>query len=1096
MVVSAALLLCGCSRREKTEPTLFELVPSKQSGIEFVNNVRDTEQFNIIDYLYFYNGGGVAIGDINNDGLADIYFSSNQQPNKLYLNKGNFTFEDITEKAGVEGAGNWKTGVTMVDINLDGYLDIYLCGVGRYKNFNGFNQLFINNGDLTFTESAKVYGLDFQGLSTHSIFFDYDRDGDLDMYLLNHSVHSTRSYGNVNLRYQTDSLAGDRLYKNTFRETGRVFFEDVSRQAGILSSQIGYGLGVAVSDLNRDGYPDIYVSNDFHENDYLYINQRDGTFREESKVSLAHSSRFSMGNDVADINNDGWPDIISLDMLPREESIIKSSAGEDSYEVYKFKLSYGYGKQVSRNALQINHGPIDSGRVVFSDIAQVAGIEATDWSWTPLAADFDGDGWKDLFVANGILRRPNDLDYINFFSTDSAQSSSLALAGKMPEGRVSNFIFQNRGGVFFEDKTNAWGLYVPSLSNGAAYGDLDNDGDLDLVVNQMNGPALIYRNQATTPFVALRLQADALVGNPRAVGATVEVTTGQTSQVQTLMPSRGFCSSSDYRLSFATLGADTVQVAVRWPDGAVSRHTVGGSQALLQYRAEAEGRDEAMPAPWLQPAAAVPFRHREDDFNAFNREALIPHMLSTLGPALAVADIDGDGDDDVFVGGGKGQPGQIFLQTASRIFRPVAPRVFEADAAAEDVAAVFFDADGDGDPDLVVAAGGQEEMQNVSLLQPRLYLNDGRGKFSKSESAFANVFLHASCVRPCDYDGDGDIDLFIGSPVMPFLYGMSPVSFLLNNNGKGVFSPDAAWLGTSTFNNPTRVRPGMVKDAAWADVNGDQRPDLVLAGEWMPITILIQQADHTFSNQTDSYGLTRSTGWWNAIEVGDFDGDGDPDFVVGNLGLNSRVKATPEKPLVMYLGDFDSNGASDHILVYYNGDKSYPFASRDQLVKQIPSLKKKFLRYSDYRAVNLEDIITPAQKGNSAMMQVECLTSSYFRNEGGRFVRFDLPVEAQFFPVFGIKAGDINHDGHQDILLAGNLDATQPDFGAYDAGVGLVLTGDGRGNFTAVPPRQSGFVVRGEGRKIAIAKDSKSGDVIYLVSRNNNTVLSFQKSKP
>lgn len=1103
LVAGFLILVWQCESQTESLPKdqLFHLVSSDHSRITFQNTLREDDKFNIIEYLYFYNGGGVAIGDINNDGLPDIYFSSNQQSNKLYLNKGDFKFEDITEKAGVSGEGNWKTGVTMADVNDDGLLDIYLCGVGRYKDFNGYNQLFINNGDLTFSERSKEFGLDFQGFSTHAAFFDYDRDGDLDMYLLNHSVHSTRSYGKVSLRYQTDSLAGDRLYQNQFRETGVIGFKNVTKESGILSSQVGYGLGLAISDVNRDGFPDIYVSNDFHENDYLYINQQDGTFKQQSKQSLAHSSRFSMGNEIADLNNDLWPDILTLDMLPREESVIKTSAGEDSYEVYKFKLNFGYEKQVSRNTFQLNRGLIDSGRVVFSDVAQAAGIEATDWSWCPLAVDFDGDGLKDVFISNGIVRRPNDLDYINFISNDSIQranqATGFALADMMPEGKVSNFVFKNRGDAF-EDKTSEWGLSLPSFSNGAAYADLDNDGDPDLVVNQINSEALLYRNQSSAnQFFTIKLKADSLKGNRNAIGAKIYVTSGGQIQLQELYPSRGYCSSSDYKLSFGQVNStDSVFIKVVWPDGKVSNRSLNSNAIVIEYSSKAplEGPFKKEPT-LLEQVSKLSFTHQEDEFNAFNRESLIPHMLSTEGPPMAVADVDGDGLEDVFIGGAKNQSGALFKQTASGAFIQAKVVAFEKHAVAEDTDAVFVDVDGDGDQDLVVVSGGQEEMKELTRLAPRMYINDGKGNFSFRSESFDRIFLHASCVKPQDYDGDGDMDLFIGASVMPFLYGMSPMSFLLQNDGRGNFQFDASWLGQSRFDNPTLVRPGMVKDAVWVDVNRDQRVDLILVGEWMPITVLIQQSDHRFLNQTSALGLDSTKGWWNAIEAGDFDNDGDTDFIIGNLGLNSRIDATPKKPLSMYLGDFDSNGGSDHIMVYYNGDSTYPFTSRDQLVKQIPSLKKKFLRYRDYRDVKLEDIITPVQKGNSALMKVEKLTSVVLRNHAGKFTVEELPMEAQYFPVYDIKATDVNVDGNLDVLMTGNLSATQPDFGSYDAGVGLVLMGDGKGNFTAMRPDQSGFVMLGEGRNIEVLKEAKSNDLLYLVSRNNQSVLSFKKRK-
>jgi enediyne biosynthesis protein E4 len=1100
-ILVVSFLSFSCKEKRKT---LFDLVPASKSGIGFENNLIESEQLNIIEYLYFYNGGGVAIGDINNDGLGDIYFSSNQGSSKLYLNKGNFQFEDITDKAGVVGKGNWKTGVTMADVNGDGLLDIYVCAVGKYKSFDGFNQSFINNGDLTFTERAKEYGLYFQGFSTQASFFDYDLDGDLDMYLLNHSVHSQRSVGRPANRTEVDSLSGDRLYRNELTETGKTFFVNVTKQAGILSSQLGYGLGLGISDVNRDGYPDIYVSNDFSENDYLYINQRNGLFALQSSECLPHSSRFSMGNDLADVNNDLWPDIFTSDMLANDESVIKTSASEDSYEVYKFKLDLGFGKQVSRNTLQMNRGNVNNGSIAFSDIAFAAGVAATDWSWSPLLADFDGDGWKDIFITNGIARRPNDLDYINFISNDSVQSalekSTLPWIKKMPTGKVSNFIFRNSHDLTFADSTEAWGIKLPSLSNGSAYSDLDNDGDLDLVVNNIDTVAFIYRNNATNNstnnFLSIQLKGDSTSGNRMAIGSKIMVFSNGIAQLQEFFPTRGWCSSSDNKLIFG-LGKETHydSTVVVWPNGKQQQVKRGSNKSLIISYAPVEPLFDYQKFNRVKTlfaqSTALPFVHKENDFNAFNNEGLIPHMLSTQGPRMALGDVNKDGLDDVFIGGAKGQSGSLFLQRNDGSYKKVAQSVFDIDSLAEDVDAALFDADGDRDLDLIVVGGGQEVFGKNPVLSPRLYFNDGKGNFSKSQNSLSNYFLNASCVKPMDYDKDGDIDLFIGSNVMPLLFGMSPVSYLFINNGKGDFTADLNWLGQSRFDNMTQVRPGMVNDATWVDVNKDALSDLILVGEWMPITILIQQPNHQFLNQTIQFGLNETSGWWNRIEANDFDKDGDIDFIIGNLGLNSRIKVSPKKPLTMYLGDFDSNGGSDHILVYYNGDKSYPFASRDQLIKQIPSLKKKFLHYYDYRNVILEDIITPQQKGNSAEMKVNLLSSIYLKNVNGKFEISPLPMEAQLFPIYAVKADDIDGDGHLDALLAGNLTATQPDLGPYDAGIGLVLLGDGKGNWKPQSSSASGFVVKGEARDIQLI-NGFGNEKKYLVSRNNNSVLEFK----
>lgn len=1094
--ILAGILFLPLSCSERKSDTHFVALSSGKTNIRFSNTLDQTSEFNIIEYLYFYNGGGVAAGDINNDGLTDLYFTGNQVPNKLYLNKGNFIFEDITAQAGVSGSGNWKTGVTMADVNGDGYLDVFVCGVGNYKNFSGRNQLFINNGDLTFTDLTEEYGLAFEGFSSHSTFFDYDNDGDLDMYLLNHSVHTTRSYGHSRIRFQSDPSAGDKLYRNDFIPEGKNRFTEITNVAGIYNSQVGYGLGVGVSDLNLDGLMDIYVSNDFHENDYLYINQGDGTYKEQLAGALPHVSRFSMGNDIADVNNDGLSDIITLDMLPKDEEVIKTTAGEDPFDIYAFKLRFGYHHQFARNALQLNQGMDGSGDLLFSDIAPLAGVEASDWSWAPLLADFDNDGNKDLFIANGIVTRPNDLDYINFISTDSAQRyyEYEAFIRNMPSGKAPNLFFKNKGNLRFSDVTKEWIGVDPGLSTGAAYADLDNDGDLDLVINNINQQATIFRNDLPVDSSRwLQIEFKGEGANRFGVGAKVIVYSGSQSIYHEQMLSRGWQSSVSPLMHIGVGNKHIDSVHIIWADKkfqTLSSVPVNRRIAVLQ--SDAAGMFNYRKAkksgkPLLKRQQDSLFVHRENDFNAFNFEKLIPHMVSTQGPEISSGDVNGDGLEDFFVAGAAGQPGHLFFQDRLGKFSSSVQPALAKDSLYEDVGSALFDADGDGTLDLIVVNGGQQFSGHHPLLMPRLYLNDGSGVLRRSDGLLPEIFVNASVVKPQDMDGDNDLDLFIGGRVVAGAYGFDPQSFLLINDGKGRFRDESTRLHPAAAGS----RLGMVTDAAWCDVSGEGKPDLVVVGEWMPITILIQDSQGNFENRTWEYGLASTHGWWNTITAADFDRDGDTDFVAGNLGLNSRLRATPTQPVTLYAGDMDENGGTDHLLTYYNAGHEYPFISRDQLVKQVPSFKREFLKYSTFRNVKREHIIPEKDTAKYAVRLAYHFSSVYIENDREKFNLLQLPVEAQMFPLFSFCAGDFNKDGHEDLLAVGNLYAAQPDFGRYDAGYGLMMLGDGKGNFSAVTPQNSGFILKGEGRSIQTIESAKGGDA-YLVGMNDDSLLIFK----
>lgn len=1083
----ALLLLLSCKGKDVSDPFFFS-VPTSHSSIAFENKLLESDDMNIIEYLYFYNGGGVAIGDINNDGLPDLYFSANQVENRLYLNKGNFQFEDITAKAGVAGEGNWKTGVTMADVNGDGFLDIFICGVGGYKSFTGRNQLFINNQDLTFSDQTEKYGLSFQGFSTQASFFDYDKDGDLDMYLVNHAVHSVRSYGDVSLRSQIDPKAGDKLYRNELIPSGTPRFTDVTKEAGIYQSQIGYGLGVGVTDINNDGFLDIYVSNDFHENDYLYVNQGDGTFKQELESSIPHTSRFSMGNDIADINNDGWQDIITLDMQPRDESIIKASAGEDPFEIFQFKLQFGYHYQATRNTLQLNRGETPDRSLAFSDIAALAGVEATDWSWSPLLADFDNDGYRDLFVANGIVRRPNDLDYINYISSDSAQRffSDQQMITKMPFGRVPNYFFKNDGALSFNEVTTSWLGNTAGLSNGAAYADLDLDGDLDLVINNVNQVASVLRNDLpSSNYLTIILNGD--YPNSFGIGTKIIVYSKNGKNVHEVIATRGWQSAVDTRAHFGLGDASEVDsLIVVWPNNKYQKiQTVKSNQILTLNQKDAIRTWSYAYKPksgLLTTESSLNFTHKENTFIAFEIERLIPHMLSTQGPKMSVADVNGDQLEDIFIGGAKGHAGELFIQNQTGEFIKSNQKVFEIDSAAEDTNSVFFDANQDGFMDLIVVSGGQEVEGRFENLRPRLYLNDGKGIFRKDSRAIPQVYLNASCVVPGDFDSDGDLDLFIGGRVVAGQYGVTPPSYLLVNNGMGSFSD-------GTYNRISLSDLGMITDAQWQDMNRDGLPDLLLVGEWMPITVLIQKADGKFVNETVNFGFAHTSGWWNTVYKTDLDNDGDFDFLVGNSGTNSRLRVNEKEPLELYVSDIDLNGSFDPIITYYNDHQKYPFVSRDHLLKQVPTLKKKFLMNENFKNVSLENIV--ALENHLVQRKVETFESVWLENKGDTYVIHELPIEGQMFPVFSFLSDDFNKDGHSDILAVGNWYAVQPDFGRYDAGYGLMMLADGTGKYVPQTIEQSGFYVKGEARDLK-SISTAAGSKKVIVSRNNDSVLVFK----
>ncbi|CCH56949.1 ASPIC/UnbV domain protein [Fibrisoma limi BUZ 3] len=1117
--IGCLLALTSCDKlKSLNEKPLFQTLDSTQTGVGFVNKLTSTEKLNILDYLYFYNGGGVAAGDINNDGLTDLYFVSNQGKNKLYLNRSkageSLKFDDITDKAGVEGFSDWQTGVTMADVNGDGWLDIYVCAVGNFRGLEGANELYINNQDGTFTEKAADYGLDFTGFSTQAAFFDYDHDGDLDMYLLNHAVHTSRSYDRVSARYLRNNESGDYLYENQLVANGvkaggnkPVKFKNVSEKSGILGAAMGYGLGIAVADLNNDGWEDIYVSNDFHEDDYYYINNQNGTFTESVKTAFQHVSRFSMGNDVADVNNDGYPDVMTLDMYPEDEAVEKSSLGEDPLDIYLFKMSFGYMNQYSRNCLQLNM----SGKK-FMEVGAMSGVAATDWSWSPLLADYDNDGYKDLFVANGIVHRPNNLDYVKFASDDSlryAMETSKSLdkkaIGMMPEGKVHNYLYRGTPSLRFDDKSTDWGFDKPTFSNGATYADLDNDGDLDLITNNIDEPAGIYQNQANELFpdnkyVKIKLNGDS--PNTFGVGAKVILKYGDSLQVQQLMPTRGFESAVEPVLTFG-MGPRTVidSLIVIWPNQRMEVQTkVNTNQTLTLRQADArlDGTGYVARADADKPlftevgdTTLLPFVHRENkEYFDFVRESLMPFKISMEGPKLAVGDVNGDGLEDVYACGAKWQAGNLLLQQAGGRFTPSTQSVFNADSTFEDVDALFFDADGDKDLDLYVVSGGNEFYDKMPEQFDRLYTNDGRGNFTRAANALPPMYDNKSCVRPYDIDRDGDLDLFVGGRVVGFQYGKSPNSYLLINNGKGQFSDQTDKLA------PELRKAGLVTDAAWADVDKDNDLDLVVVGEWMPIRVFTNQAGKLTKAESIVEKDVPLNGLWHSLVAADFDRDGDVDLMAGNIGTNTKFRKAPDSELKMWVKDVDGNQQIEQIIATRLNDKWYPIAFKDELGKQLPSIiNKRFTDYVSIAGKTVADIFEDDLDGADEM-SVNQFASVYLENVGGRFVVHELPMMAQVSKLFAMYPVDFDGDGDLDVLGGGNYYGVSTYQGRYDASYGLVLRNDGKGRFTALSPIQTGFLLNGEVRDIRPVR-TPNGAMI-MVARNGQypqlfSPLSFSK---
>ncbi|WP_232064567.1 VCBS repeat-containing protein [Rhodocytophaga rosea] len=1113
--------------------TLFEPLSPTTTHINFSNTLVETDTLNLLEFAYFYNGGGVGIGDVNNDGLSDIYFTGNQVSSQLYLNKGNLQFEDITKSAGV-GTDRWARGVAMVDINMDGLLDIYVSVSGTTRISKMENLLFINQGNdasgkPAFKESAIEYGLADTAHTTQTAFMDYDRDGDLDAYLLTNAIESFSPNTSRPKKIKGEGLSTDRLYRNEgVGANGHPIFKDVSKEAGITIE--GYGLGIAVSDLNRDGWPDIYCANDFVSNDLVWINNGDGTFTDQAATYLQHQSYNGMGIDIADFNNDGLQDIVVLDMLPEDNKRQKTMGGAIKYEKYILDTTNGYQPQFVRNTLQLNRGarPVagkDSSNKsipIFSEIGQLAGVSNTDWSWSALFADFDNDGYRDLFITNGYAKDITDLDYVMyhqqetyFGDRESIRAKQRELSKKLPAVKVHNYIYQNRGDLTFADQSNAWGLSQPTLSNGAAYADMDNDGDLDLVVNNINEPAGIYKNNAAdwakntssgieSNYHFLRIKVNGPASNRQALGASIRLRYGAHTQVHEHSVYRGFQSTVENTIHFGLGTANQVDsLEITWPDGKYQllRQVKANQLLTIDYK---DAR-ELSPVPTipLQPLftetsqiLGIDYVHKENHYIDFKSQPLLHQKYSRNGPGIAVGDVNGDGLEDFFVGGASGSSGKVFLQHQPSSWQPARFTSFTIDLEGkkeEDMGSLLFDADSDGDLDLYVVSGGSEFTSATGLYQDRLYINDGKGNFTKDTTALPQESESGSSVTAADFDRDGDLDLFVAGRVSPHAYPYAPQSYLLRND-KGKF------INVTREVNPDLQTIGMVSSALWTDFDNDGWVDLLLAGEWMPLTFFKNQKGK-FVNVTDDTGLTHTSGWWNSLAGGDFDNDGDIDYIAGNLGNNSKFKASPKEPVCVYASDFDNSGTLDPVLCYYlpgaDGKRvSYPAHPRDELITQMTSMRRRFVTFADYAAASTKDLFTEEELEKAYVGRSEYFQSSYVENLGkGKFSIKPLPVEAQFAPVFGMLCNDYDGDGNLDLLLSGNSYAPDIKTGQYDALLGLYLKGDGKGNFKPVPAAESGFYVEGDAKGMAelLLGD---GNLLLLSAVNSGKLKSHVLSKP
>ena len=1083
------LIISGfISCNSKKENTLFELLPSSKTNVYFQNNLEYTEELNPYTYRNFYNGGGVGIGDFNNDSLQDIFFTGNLVSNKLYLNKGNFEFEDITDKSGLNSKDIWSTGVSVVDINHDGFLDIYVCKSGPPGGERRNNELFINNGDLTFTESSKAYGLDNEGLSTHAAFFDFDNDGDLDCYLLNNTIKSIGiGLDMVKDLRKIDSNQGNKLLRN---DNG--FFVDISKEAGIYTSDIGFGLGVTIGDINLDGWSDMFISNDFFEKDYLYINNQNGTFSESLEDYLNEISMGSMGADMADLNNDGFSEIFVTEMLPDRHDRRVSKAVFDSWDKYQFSLNQGYFHQFNRNALQLNNQNNS-----FSEISRITGLDATDWSWGALIFDMDNDGNKDVFVANGIYKDLLDQDYVNFLANPSIISNMIKsekepvkkLIDMIPSEPLTNFAFKNLGSLKFDNVSEEFGFDNKTFSNGSAYGDFDNDGDLDLVINNVNMLSNIYENKSSNNWISFSF--DSSSKNKFGVGNKIFLYTKNGLQFQELSPMRGFQSSVDYRLNFGIGNISNVDsVKIVWNNNQEStlqnlkinsHHLIKEDNMIKSHNKNTSNKQKQILS---QSMSNIDYTHIENNFVDFDRERLLFKMNSSEGPCLCVADFNQDGLDDIFIGSAKNQVSKIYYQIKKGEFKEYS-EPFENDLLSEDVNCVVDDFDGDGRIDLIVASGGSEFSNFSPELRDRLYLNNGYMNFQKLDNSFASIltFESTSTISSDDIDNDGDKDLFVGTRLNPGSYGTQTKNFILINNGKGIFS-DA----TSQYLGKDKIMK-MVTDSEFIDIDNDGKNELVVVGEWMPI-LVFKNLNNKFLNISDSLGLSKTNGLYNEVHCLDINNDGFNDIIIGNYGLNSMFKASVDKPLTLYVNDFDKNGRTEQILGMYYDDNLYPIVQLKDLWMQLPYLKKEYLKFENYKNKKMNELLDKSAMKNTKILEVYNLASLILKNESGIKFQIDtLPFMAQISPIYSILSDDLNNDGYNDIILGGNLSEIKPEFGPSKASYSSLFIGNKDSKFEYITSNKSGIFIDGDLRDLVKMKINKKDSYIFALNNSKIKIL-------